>query len=431
MDIKKDQSSELEEKKVVSGLQNKLVINGVIFIVLIGFLVMKILPWFSDYWVQKEALLQKIEEYNKINHDGVSYWDFSAWVTDQELAKLMPKIGNDFFEKNLKNKSSLSYLDFIKERTEYVNKIKTSSKIKTRDEKLSKVLPSYQEGVIIEWAMSDLDFINYVENLLKSFGLQTTSEIWVNDLVLLEDKGSPTKIVDSLSSQIFYIPLELNLKWRKADIVEFLYYIQNVWKIEKVENDDIKFYSDPVTLKKLPNYKNIYESKVMDIEKITIPSYIDTSSIPRTQEQKSTVWFLNFIRSWVESGDEFEVVLGLRFYVKGLPIYKLEDYILKIVKDYKEMKGKVEKNLTDAQNRKAVLLNTEILSVISSFKTIKIYLEDLDQTIKRLEAGVKQKTWLEKVYIDATKVKYDLGNMAELLDKNIQNLNKNNKNKKQ
>lgn len=427
MDIKRDNASELDAKKEMSWLQNKLVINWVVFLILIGFLILKILPGFTDYGVQKDALLLKIADYNKILHDGVSHWDFSAWVTDEELRKLMPKIGVEFFEKNLKNKSSLSYLDFVKQKTEDVNKIKTSPKIKIRDEKLSKVLPSYQEWVIIEGAMSDLDFINYIENLLKAFWLQTTSEIWVSNLVLVEDKSNPAKVIDSLSSQIFYMPIEFSLKGRKADIVEFLYYIQNVGKVEKVENDDIKFYSDPYTLKKLPNYKNIYESKIMDIDKISIPSYIDTSSIPRGQDQKTTIWFLNFIRNGVESGDEFEISLDARFYVKGLPIYKLEDFILKIVKDYKEMKAKVEKNLADAQNRKAILLNTEILSVISSFKTIKIYLDDLDQTIKRLEAGMKQKTGLEKVYLDAAKVKYDLWNISELLEKNVQNLNKNKK----
>ena len=427
MYIKKDNASELDAKKEMSLLLNKLVINWIVFVILMWFLVIKILPGFTDYGIQKEALMQKIWDYNKIVHDWVSHWDFSAWVTDPELAKLMPKIWVELFEKNLKNKSSLSYFDFVKEKTEYVNKIKTSSKIKTRDEKLSKVLPSYQEWLLIEWAMSDLDFINYIENLLKAFGLQTTSDIGLSNIVLVEDKWNPIKIIDSLSSQIFYMPIEFSLKWRKADIVEFLYYIQNVGKVEKIQNDDIKFYSDPYIFKKLPNYKNIYESKILDIDRISIPNYIDTSSIPRAQDEKTTIWFLNFIRNWIESGDEFEISLDARFYVKWLPTYKLEDFIVKIVKDYKEMKGKVEKNLTDAQNRKAVLLNTEILSVISSFKTIKLYLEDLDQTIKRLESSTKQKTGLEKVYLDATKVKYDLGNISELLDKNIQNLNKNNK----
>ena len=94
------------------------------------------------------------------------------------------------------------------------------------------------------------------------------------------------------------------------------------------------------------------------------------------------------------------------------------------------MKTDVEKKLNEAQNRKSVLLNTEILSVISSFKTIKLYLADLDETVKRLEAGLKQKNNLEKLYLDASKVKYDLWNISEILTKNIQNLDKNNKAKK-
>lgn len=430
MEIKKDNAQELEQKKIISWLQNKLVLNGVIFVIFIIFFFVKVSPWFTQYSEQKDILMQKIEAFHSVSKDGNSFADFSALVTDEELKKMIGKIGEDFYSKNLKNTSSLPYADFVKEKTEYINKIKTSDKIKTRDKKLSTVLPSYQEWVSVEGTMSDLDFINYIENLLKAFSLQTTSNIGINDIVLLEDKGEKIKKIDALSSQLFYIPLKLDLRGRKADIADFLYYLQNVGKVEKVENDDIKFYADNYITKKIPNFNNIYESKLVDIESITLPEYIDTSSVIRPSDAKSTEKFLLFIRNGVENEDVFSVNVELRFYVKGLPVYKLEEYILKIVGEYKKMKTDVEKKLNEAQNRKSVLLNTEILSVISSFKTIKLYLADLDETVKRLEAGLKQKNNLEKLYLDASKVKYDLWNISEILTKNIQNLDKNNKAKK-
>jgi len=312
----------------------------------------------------------------------------------------------------------------LKDKENKINELKKSEKIKSRDEKVSRILPSYQEWISIDWSMTDLEFVNYIEVLLRSFRLKTESEIWIGELVLVEDKEpSKAKNTDTISSQIFYIPLKLDIEWAKSDIVEFLYFLQNVWRVESVKDNDIVLYRDSVLNKRLWDSWNIYENKLVDIESVELKDYIDTSSYIRSSlQEKTPIWFLDFIRNWTEKSQEYKVSISLRFYVKWLPTYKLEDFIYKTIDLYKEKVKLVSDNLKMIQSKKQTNTTTEVLNIISNLKAIETYLLDMEQNIKKLESWIKNKTNLEKLYADATKVRYDIDNVSFVLNENIKNI---------
>jgi hypothetical protein len=58
---------------------------------------------------------------------------------------MLSQDGKTFYENNLTNSKNIDYLAFLQEKEDYINEINKSNLVKKRDEKMSKVLPSYTE----------------------------------------------------------------------------------------------------------------------------------------------------------------------------------------------------------------------------------------------------------------------------------------------
>lgn len=409
------EKSELEIE--ISTLYNKVFISWLATFILLVWFIAYIYPKFSEISLVKQDLITKIDVYEKLKSNWLSYSDFISQTKDGSLKKMLSQDGKEFFENNLTNSKNIEYLAFLKEKEDYINEINKSNLVKKRDEKLSKVLPSYTEWFSVEWNMTDLAFVNYVESLLRTFQLKTSSKIWINNLVLAEEE-SKNKKNQNISTQLFYIPLKLDLVWRKADIVEFLYFLQNVWSVSNINDNSIVFHKDNLINRTISWQKrtfdyNVYENKLVDVETIEFSKYIDTSSSLRTTNQLSLEWFLNFVRNGFEKNDEYNVIVNLKFYVKWLPTYKIELYVEDVIKKYKDLSKDVKSKLANAQNRKSVLLNKNIVEIISTFKSIDLYLSEMEQKIKKLEVWVKQKTDLNNLYKDATNINYELWNLEQ------------------
>ncbi|MDD5769325.1 MAG: hypothetical protein PHE25_00005, partial [Candidatus Gracilibacteria bacterium] len=317
------------------------------------------------------------------------------------------------------NETKKSYLNFLSEKEKVINILKNSYKIKLRGEKISKVLPSYQQGILVDGSMTDLEFVNYIENLLKSFKLNSHSSVGISELVLVEDKNKNNR--DTISSQIFYIPLKLELEGTKSNIVDFLYFLQKVGRIESVQDDNITFYSDNVLNNNLlGNQTNIYENKIVDIESIEFYDYIDTSSNPATQ--KDALSLMSYIKNGVEKDETYKINISLRFYVKGLPTYKIESYIAETISLYNKKLKLITSNLKNLESKKSSNTSNEVLTIISSLNSINTYLNDLEPTIKILQNGLKGKNNYDDLYSKALKVKYDIDNISTVLDSNIKKI---------
>lgn len=411
-----------ENKRIIKWYYSNIILNILFLVIFIIISLYVIFPLYEDYKNNKNNLLVEINNYEKLQKYWLNFSDFLWLITDDNTKLFATKMWSEFFNNNLKNNSWKTYLDFLKEKEKIVNELKKSDKIKFRDEKISKILPSYQEWVIMNENMTDLEFINYIELLLRNFRLKSDSQIWINELVLVWNKNTKNNI-DSLSSQIFYIPLKLEIEWAKGDIVDFLYFLQNVWKVWSIKDNDISFYKDNVLDKNLWRNNNIYENKIVDIESIELKDYIDTSSFIRsTYWEKSVLWFLNFIRNWVEKSQVYKLNISLRFYVKWLPTYKLELYISKTIDIYKQKLKLVTDNLKIAQAKKWIVKTTDIINIISNLKSIETYLIDMNKIIKELELWIKNKDNFDKLYINATKIRYDIDNIDLILNENIKKI---------
>lgn len=426
---------EIKDNKIkINTLQNSLVLNWVIFVVIIMIYFLYI-SWKWDIYSQnKETLTQAIQKYETIEKSWLDYETIKTVLTNEKDAMLvLNKMWKEFYDKNLSNKNSPDYLTFLNKKQLEIDKLKLNPEIIARSQKIEKVLPSYAKWVVADWNMSDLQFVNYVETLLKSFNLETKSKIWISDVVSVDEESvwsdKKAKIIDNMSSQIFYIPLSLELEWKKSDIVDFLYFVQNVGVISSINENKINFYSDNVLAWKSIKWQywtmetyNIYENKIVDISDFSASKYIETSSIKRDASQYTTRSFIDLIRTTDQSNEAYKVTLWLKFYVKGLPLYTLDNFIQNVLKKYKEVLNLSKTTLNSAQAKKAKLLDNNQIDVYSTLKSIDTYLQEHASKSKELEQWIKQKTNLDNLYLKATQFNYDLINIQNVLNLNAQKI---------
>ena len=426
---------EIKDNKIkINTLQNSLVLNWVIFVVII-IIYFSYISWKWDIYNQnKETLTQAIQKYETIEKSWLDYETLKTVLTNEKDAMLvLNKMWKEFYDKNLSNKNSPDYLTFLNKKQLEIDKLKLNPDIIARSQKIEKVLPSYAKWVVADWNMSDLQFVNYVETLLKSFNIETKSKIWISDVVSVDEESvwsdKKAKKIDNTSSQIFYIPLSLELEWKKSDIVDFLYFVQNVWVISSINENKINFYSDNVLAWKSIKWQywtmgtyNIYENKIVDISDFSASKYIETSSTKRDASQSTTRSFIELIRGTDQSNEAYKVTLWLKFYVKWLPLYTLDNFIQNVLKKYKEVLALSKSTLNNAQAKKAKLLDNNQIDVYSTLKSIDTYLQEHASKSKELEQWIKQKTNLDNLYLKATQFNYDLINIQNVLNLNAQKI---------
>lgn len=422
-------STEILIKKKKSLLINALVINWFILIIFLIFIFVYVKPWFSEVKQNKEILLSDLSTYENIKKNGVDYQTLKTLVpaTDKDLKNIIENMWWDFFKTSLTNKTAWDYLTFLDKKEDYVNDLKKEDFLKNRDNKVSDVLPFYTDWEEMEWSITELWFLNYVESLLRTFSLKTSSQIWVWNLIPVNESAQANK--EWLSSQIFYTDLQLNLEWKRSDILDFLYFAQNVWNVSietKKDKQDITFYKDSVLNKKFSWTKkdNIYENRIMDIVSIGMSDYIDASTTLRTQWQKSIEWFISFIKNSPESADAFSVEVTLRFYLRWLPTYKIQIFVQSVLDQYDSLLKDVKKTLWTAQNKSLVKSNTQLLSVSNSLKSLDTYFTDSANKIKELRMQFMKKQNLDTIYYQASDLKYELDSISTMLEKNKQELQK-------
>lgn len=406
-------------EKELSILKNKLIISIFVTIVLCIVLWVYTYPELKSVSNIKNELLGKISEYDTYVQKWITdVTTFDNLVKDPALKKLLvSEEWKTFFTSQFNNDTSSSYDSFLTEKQKHIDDVKKSWVVDERNNQISKVLPSYTEWYEVEGNMTDLAFVNYVESLLRTFQLRTTSQIWIENLVPIDQTET------NVSTQIFYIPLKLDLVGRKADIVEFLYFLQNVWlvwSIDEKNNNSLVFYKDNLVNRTIAGQRrtlnyNIYENKLVDIESVEFNSYVDNSASPRPSSQLSPEWFLTFVKNGSEKNDEYSVIVNLKFYVKGLPTYKIEVFVESVIKKYREMTAQVETILWQAKNRKTMLLNGNIVEIIPTLKSIETYLTQLQPKVNKLQDGINKKVNLNTVYKEASELNYELWNLDQYI----------------
>lgn len=372
-------------KKIVKQEKNILISFFFLVIVCLWFIIA-----FFSYFLPKinEINLIKTETkniYNDVNRIKKSWMNYNEFISivpnvysdilaneeeNKYFKEVINNIEEDFYNKSLINTEDLDYQAFL---DKYKEDLKSSSPLEEKNEIISQLLPIYSELVYDLWdnTLSDYKFINYIESIIETFSLTYNNPIWIDEILIVEDY-SVWELDNLLETNIYYIPLNLNISWRRQDILDFLYFINNVWTLlVDWENNSISLnkilsrdFSDSFRMKVLkgqtytPNY-NIFNNQVIDVQEIIFNDYIDPS-INFSNRYKDSTSLVNYIKTssfWAD--DNMNMSVDLRFYIKGLPIYKIENYINNFISDFRNLSRDIinhlwNKNLTSVDRQKLI-----------------------------------------------------------------------------
>jgi hypothetical protein len=415
-----------------------IIFNAIIFFTLVSIAVFKIIPALNLYDKEKEELHKINQELTNIKKEWLSYDGFISLMAknplqDAYLVALIKTISPDFYKKNILNTlKQWSFDDFIKNKEVYLEKKTKERDISYRQKSIQEILPEYTGNSLTknEQALTDFKFINYIESILYAFNLVSIDSIGVSDVLQVDDyvTQEEKKMEQWVNPKIYYIPINLKITWRKTDILDFLYFAENVGAIT-IQDWNFSVFNDKTLSQKLSWDKNgeeynIYENQVFDIEDISMNKYIDSdisSSRVDTQE------FKDFIKS-TQGNEKFSFEMKMRFYIKWMPDYQIKNFIKTTLEKYNTLKKESNSLLTKMTATKA----ESSIDIITMNK-----LRSVDFDIKLLEPDIKTlrnmytKTTdnIEPAYKEAIRINTIFEVFESTLNKNKQALEtlKNNK----
>lgn len=385
-----------------------LILYLILSIILILVLSIKIIPSIKDIEEKKQKTQLIYSNIERISGSWLTLAEFKknsiSWVNNKFIVEILKNIDSKFYEKNLVNLKYPSYSTFIIEKRKELNSKEYRDIIILQSEKISKILPVYSEILTLKGGLTDYKFINHIESLIESFNLTTSNPIGITKINILDDFSIWNKKGDNLGSNIYSIPLSLDLIWTKSGIIDFLYFVENVWKITikedaiVINNNSGYLYKNgaPKVLEwdKYIQWKyNIFEHQIMDVSSIKINDYIDN----RYTSRRTTLDLKNFILK-TQWNDEFEVKVDLNFYIKWQPTYKIKSAISLVIDKHKKAIRLVNSLMKDTNltnwNRLDLSKENDLLkSINKKIGNIKKNLQKIDT----LDAVYKEAMSVDKI----------------------------------
>ena len=409
-------------KRLKSSITQTFFFNLVLLIFLVGVTVFSLWPSFLEIESQKDTLSTNYTELEQIKKQGIAIKDFKiiAWETemDQYLKELVKNTGEPFYSRNFKNTERTSFDLFIEDKSEAIAEEQKQLILEEKNDVVDTLLPIYTSDESSENALTDFRFINYVESVLYAFNLVSTDSIWVWELEKVDNQDVDNQT--SLDSNIFYIPLRLELTGQKSDILDFIHYFENVGSID-LKDDNVMVYQDKVISKTFPweitsSDGNLYEHQFSDIEKISMDTYIDSSSSPVRWD------FAEFIKT-TQKREKFSIEVDLRFYVQWLPDYKIESYIKGVLDLHAELTKSSQRALKLSFDSSAP--NTsDSLKAKNAVRSLSGILEMMGDDVKKLRVSFSKKDKdLLSLYNLADQYNRKLRKIEEVLQESMVTLN--------
>jgi len=395
-------------KRIKKAAIQATIFNIFIALVLLGIFLSHIVPSIISIREQQAALSVNLETQERIEKEGLSFQEFKSLYRQQKegvdpyVVNLLKSLDQEFYDVNLVNDdTTLSYSDFLIQKKEYTIEQKSSDEFRATEQRLSAILPSYSEKAWLEGVIGDFDFITYIEALLFTFNLQTEDSIGIGTIEPVVDQKSKegNDSSDATEASIFYIPLQLKLVGQKSNILDFLHFLENVGSIN-IEDGKIIPYKDSVIKKPLEwefinRTYNIYEHQIADIEYVSMKDYIDSSSQPVNADTVS------FIKS-TQWREKFEIEIKARFYVSGLPDYKVESFINQILSEFNGLKKEILSSRADNKKLSRTSKSGDVLFAINTINSLVFLLDDIEDVVGSLRKDfLKDKTKVSKVYKEA------------------------------
>ncbi len=421
-------------KREKTAIISKIAINTWLIIWYIVLFNIFIFPSLSEIKTIKEEVLKIYQAYEKLSKNWIDFADFkvnSDVQKNKKLANLLPNITSEFYKANYYNTSNETFEKFLEKKEEEVLKVRKTNIAEIRESLLSQVLPKYSEAYSVEWASTDLEFVNYIETFLNRFNIVTNASLWVNELIPLnpinywvDNKNSKKQ---NFESDLFYIPMDLDLKWTKEDILKFIYYISNIdiinWDVNTKNDLHTIFYKDDFVQRDLTwiayvkeenNTKtmpNKFIARMMDIQSIEIPEYFDKSWVVRDTKQKQVTDYINFLINDKKDADtEYEIKVSLHFYVRWVSQSVIKTDIQKIQTAFNTLKTNISGDIKKLQSDIKATKNVE---KITKLKSLEKYLIDLDPTAKALWVKLENDN-VNSQYIKAKDLEYHISRISAL-----------------
>lgn len=402
-------------KRIKSSLIQTFLFNVVLLIGIGIFIFLYIWPSFNQIQENKATLASNYEKLSSIEKTGITLEDFKELSQKSSLTpyikELIKTTWDDFYTRNFNNKLEWNFASFLMKKQEEVSSQQKLSVLEQRNKPIDILLPTYVTDSSEDW-ITDFEFINYVETLLYSFNLVSENSIWIWELKKVEDIDVSTNNKDNLDSNMFYIPLSLDITGQKGNIIDFIYYLENVWSIS-LRDDNIEVYSDKelsnnIAWNVLTEDYNIYENQLSDIESISLPSYIDSSS-----DQVSGL-FTDFIKT-TQTRQRFSIEIDLRFYVQWLPDYKIKTYVNSVVQMHTDLLSESKRSLKTVLDNAWSVSTSELRAknAIKSLSNILVLMQADIQQLKSANSGKDQD--LVQIYNEAQEYQQRLSKIEQVL----------------
>jgi hypothetical protein len=207
---------------------------------------------------------------------------------------------------------------------------------------------------------------------METFNLNFANQVWVSDVKLLENYS--VWILDSsLETNIYYIPITFELAWKRSDVLDFLYFVWHVWKVyvkweelfldTEISSDFRDTFRNKILKWEASNSK-IFNNQIIDIETIHFAEYIDPNTSLSDKYKENSL--ARYIKTTTFSEDwDYKAMVTLRFYVKWLPVYKIEQYISGFIRDFNQIQVKINAllsntNITNTDKQKLMDMNNSM-----------------------------------------------------------------------
>jgi len=393
------------------------------WIIILSFLLYyKLLPDYNNIELLKSKAYSSYSEIKEIEVKWINFSDFRSSLPKEELTKslfldnLVKKITPDFYNRIFINDTDLDYDIYL---TDLKKKYSNDSDYDKISSLISDILPVYSnlnlslvqnDEALFNYfqnnsVMSDFKFINFLDVIIDSFRIQYSNLIWVSELVFLEEYSLWE--VNSIHSDIFYVPILLDLNIRKDYFLDFLHYIENVWKIS-LDWEEIIFKElsnlDLLTIKDSKFYsKNIYNNILADVSILELPEYLDSLN-----SKYSDTTFVNYIKN-TQWNQFIDAKIEIKFYVKWLPTYLIEWSLKKFIAKFDLIRSSLDEKLLDESLSEADIL---LLNNINNSMN-EIYYD----LIEKINEAFIEKGDLELIYVEAY-------NYNSILDEFLETINK-------
>lgn len=392
---------------------------------------------------QKYSSIQEInaniqdtkEIYNDIENYKKNWLDFAEFRSikysdyfwkDEYNLEILSNMDKDYFDWNFKWDWK-DYIFFLDTKKEEVNNIKRESLNSWIINDISKIIKPYSQDPSMSLerdVITNFSFINFLERLFYTFNLNYSWNLKAWDFIKIQtssDKSKKQKEENSLDSDIYYIPISLWLTWKKIDIVNFIHYLENVWRVNLLDNGELEVYSDdflrksfwwPIVLEwqdQSIDY-NIYKNYVSEINSINFSTYLDSSDLTNKRDDERIE---DYIKRTSQSEEEYTVSIDFNIYAKWLPFYDLELVINDFIEFYEKLKAYLEKRLSDNKLIFSKELADKVL--INKLTTLNNYILTVDPKITNIKKNLVKKDSIDTMFVEISSYKKVILSFSDII----------------